>query len=210
METISWTEWLGYFSSIVITVSLLMSSIIKLRWLNLFGAALMAVYGLLIHALPILLLNSLIAAINIVHLFKIYSAKEKFKILEIEKNHDYLNYFFETYRDEIRKIFPDFKMEKSMIGFYLLRNLVPAGIFIGQKENDGIFRIELDFVTPEYRDFKLGHYIFSESSDFFAKLGYKRFCSMASNPTHIRYLTKMGFSEKERTENYIVMIREIR
>ena len=36
---ISWLEWVGYVSSVLVAVSLTMSSIKKLRWYNLMGAA---------------------------------------------------------------------------------------------------------------------------------------------------------------------------
>ena len=35
-------EWIGYIASLIVLVSLLMSSIKKLRWINLFGALMWA------------------------------------------------------------------------------------------------------------------------------------------------------------------------
>ena len=39
-------EWIGYTASLIVLVSLLMSSIKKLRWINLFGAL---IFGAWIH-----------------------------------------------------------------------------------------------------------------------------------------------------------------
>ena len=47
-----WLEIMGYTASIIVFFSLLMSSIIKLRWYNLLGASLFSLYGFLIGALP--------------------------------------------------------------------------------------------------------------------------------------------------------------
>ena len=51
-------QWIGYFASAVIAVSMMMQSIVKFRWINLAGAATFAIYGLLIGAIPVFLLNA--------------------------------------------------------------------------------------------------------------------------------------------------------
>ena len=44
---IHWLDWFGYAASGVILISLTMSSIVKLRWINLAGAVMFAVFGFL-------------------------------------------------------------------------------------------------------------------------------------------------------------------
>lgn len=70
-----WLEFLGYIASFIILVSLLMSSIVKLRWINLLGSAIFSVYGFLIGALPVAFMNLCISLINIYYLIKIYHKK---------------------------------------------------------------------------------------------------------------------------------------
>lgn len=69
-----WLEWLGYLASLIVLISLLMSSIVKLRWINLIGSALFSLYGFLIGALPVGIMNLGIVLINIYYLVKLYSA----------------------------------------------------------------------------------------------------------------------------------------
>ena len=45
-------DWIGYIASLIVLVSLLMSSVKKLRWINLGGALLFGIYGFLIGSLP--------------------------------------------------------------------------------------------------------------------------------------------------------------
>jgi len=66
--------------------------------------------------------------------------------------------------------------------------MVPAGIFIGSKYDDNTLQVELDFVIPEYRDFKIGNYIYESKKDYFLKKGYSKFISFSSNDKHIAYL----------------------
>lgn len=197
MWKINWIEWIGYGASVLVAISLLMSSIIRLRWYNLIGSVLFSLYGFAIGALPVAIINTFIVFINIYYLYKLYSGKESFKIMEISNDDNYLLNFFSHYKDDIKKFFPDFhpNLDSGAIAFTVLRNMVPAGIFVGKKLNDDTLFIILDYVTPEYRDFKIGYYIFVDNKNYFIDKGYKRFSTYASNEIHERYLKKMGFVE---------------
>lgn len=70
-----WIEWVGYAGSFLILLSMTMTSIIRLRWFNLSGAALFSVYGFIIGAMPVALMNLCITLINIFHLTRIYRKK---------------------------------------------------------------------------------------------------------------------------------------
>lgn len=193
---VNWLEWLGYLASLIVLISLLMSSIIKLRWINLLGSCIFSLYGFLIGALPVGFMNLGIAFINIYYLVKIYQSKEFFKILPIEDNFQYFNHFLDFYKKGIEKYSPSFKYKNFNIGFFILRNLVPAGVFICSQHNENTLKIELDFVIPEYRDFKIGTYIYINRKEYFLDKGYSKFICFSSNKEHIRYLKKMGFQEK--------------
>lgn len=198
---INWLEWLGYLASLVVLISLVMSSIIKLRWINLAGSALFSIYGFLIGALPVGFMNLGIAMINIYYLIKIYSSKEYFKLLSIEGNTPYFNYFLDFHKKSLDEYAgkSQFDISNSDVSFYILRNMVPAGVFLGSKYDEGTLKIELDFVIPEYRDFKIGSYIYESRKEYFLDKGYTKFVSFSSNSVHSNYLKKMGF--KETTEN---------
>lgn len=194
---INWLEWLGYLASVLIAVSLLMSSLVKLRWLNLVGSTVFAVYGLLINAIPVVISNTIIIFINIYYLYKIYTEKEYFKLIEINQSDEYLKSFFNFYKNGIKRFFPDFNFEidKAAVRFYILRNMVAAGVFIASEYDKESLFIDLDFVMPEYRDFKIGAFIFENNEKYFKDKGYKRLLSYASDKEHNTYLRRMGFVE---------------
>ena len=98
---INWLEWLGYLASLIVLISLLMSSILKLRWINLAGSCMFSLYGFLIGSLPVGFMNLGIAIINIYYLIKIYTTKEYFKILPTDGNSQYFKYFLDFYKTEI-------------------------------------------------------------------------------------------------------------
>lgn len=197
MANINYLELLGYLASLLVLISLLMSSIIKLRWINLIGSGTFCIYGLLIGSFPVAFMNLCTCFINIYYLVKIYNTKEYFNIYPFEKDAEYLNKFLDFYSDDISSINDNFKFNKSsnILGFYILRDLVPAGVFICSEYDNSTLKIELDFVTPKYRDFKIGSFIFNSNKDFFKNKGFTKFICSSSNKAHINYLKKMGFTE---------------
>lgn len=195
MPHLSWLEWFGYAASVVVAVSLMMSSLLKLRWYNLLGAALFSAYGFLIHAYPVAVLNGFIACADIYYLVRMYSAKERFTIVAISPKSEYLACFLQEYRADILRFFPNFNfhLDEHRIGFYVLRNLVPASVFIGNPTEEGTLEVELDFAVPAYRDFKPGAFLFRQNQALFQTRGFTRFLARSHDKEHDRYLQKMGF-----------------
>ena len=190
-------QYLGYAASILIASSLLMRSIVRLRILNLAGAATFSVYGFLIGATPVAVLNLMTATINIVQLIRLQRRREIFRILEIRPNAPYLQYFLDFQADDIHRFFPAFeydvqKNDGSGLALFVLRDLVPAGVVLG-KVHDGLLEVSLDYVIPQYRDMKVGRFLFSDEADFFRRLGLRAILSPADTEVHANYLRNVGF-----------------
>ena len=75
MSGINWIEITGYVASVLIAVSLTMSSIVKLRVINMVGALLFGTYGVFIGSIPVALVNYFIGATNIFYLWRIWKMK---------------------------------------------------------------------------------------------------------------------------------------
>ena len=202
-------EWFGYTASIVVAVSLLMSSIIKLRWINMVGALMFTGYGLLIHAYPVALLNFTIAGINVYYLTRIYTQKDRFKLVPVTADSALLAEFLQAHRAGIRRFFPTFSETAGAAGaaFFTLRNTHLAGVILTRKLTDDTLLLVLDFVIPEYRDFKVGHFVF-EQDVVFRALGVSRLASEPHSPEHRDYLLKMGFAEG-RVGDRVLLVRAI-
>jgi N-acetylglutamate synthase-like GNAT family acetyltransferase len=200
-------EWIGYGASAIILVSLLMSSIIKLRWINLAGSIFFSIYGYLIGSIPVMIMNMGIVAINSYYLSRIYGSKEKFEMLAIDKNSEFYNMFMDYNKNEIQKFFitDEFSLTEDSVGFYILRNLITAGIFIGKKKNNTL-EVALDFVMPAYRDFKTGKFVYEDCLDFFKEMGISRITASAKHIEHHNYLMKMGFKKIEEEDYYYLDI----
>ncbi|MEE4178434.1 MAG: GNAT family N-acetyltransferase [Bacteroides sp.] len=210
-------EWIGYLGSVVVAISLTMSSIIRLRWLNLAGSAVFSFYGFAIGSLPVGLLNLFIAFVNIYFLSSIYLRKDAYKLLSIQGDNPYISYFLDFYKAEIRKFFPDFEQNKHQmleereqpISLIILRNAAVAGLFLGNQQ-DGDVEVYLDFVIPEYRDMKPGKFLYEKNLNFFRRKGIKRLVSQVKNEKHLHYLKHMGFEEQDEKPEKKLLIKTIK
>lgn len=190
-------QWIGYLASLVIAVSMMMSSVVKFRWINLVGALLFSVYGFLIGAVPVGILNGIIVIVNVYYLTKIYSKKELFEVLEIDAESEYLIRFLNFNNSRIRKICPEFSYHptKNIVSFFILRNMSVTGLFIASRENGDILNVLLDYVLPEYKDFKNGKFVYNNLRQRFIDLGFKTVVAEGNNPQYVKYLKKLGFTE---------------
>ena len=204
-------EYIGYAASLIILISLLMSSVRKLRWINLLGSAIFCVYGFLIGSLPVALMNIGTIIINIYYLYHMYLKKDYFRIIPISGQSGYLDYFLEFYEKDIKQYLPSLQvnLEQAELSFYILRNVVPAGVFICSKYDDYTLKIDLDYVVPNYRDFKIGQYVFSHQKDVFLEKGYHHLVSLTNTEKHIKYLEKMGFVKNETLSHETMQYYEI-
>jgi hypothetical protein len=188
-------EWVGYSASLLVLISLLMSSIIKLRWFNLIGSGIFCAYGFLIGSIPVGIMNAGIIIINIYYLTKIYGSKESFELISLDPKTEYFSHFMKFYEKDMLKYFSkeSLKIEEDIIGFYILRNVVPAGVFIAKELDKHTLDIKFDYAIVAYRDFKMGNFIFEDQKKFFVDKGYTKLTCHSKNKDHDNYLEKMGF-----------------
>jgi hypothetical protein len=191
-------ELIGYAASIMVAISLTMSSILRLRILNLIGAAIFALYGVLIGSVPVAVVNVFIVGVNIFYLTQLFGAKELFRLLQVAPDSEYLKHFLELMDTDIRRYLPEFAGPPAdALCIFILRDVVPAGLFVGERRGDGSLLIHLDYVLPNYRDFKVGDFLFRQRSGFFRERGVRRLIARASTRRHTSYLERMGFAAQD-------------
>jgi hypothetical protein len=182
----------GYAASVLIAVSLTMSSIVKLRVINFFGAASFATYGLIIHAYPVAFLNGFITLIDLYYMIEIFTTKEYFRVLEVQHDSEYLKYFLKFHEIDIKNFIPTFSFEPRLdwLVLFVLRDSIPSGLVCAEyRDADHLF-VNLDYAIPGYRDFKVGRYVFPR---IFEKQKVKKIYSDPGNKKHEKYLKRMGF-----------------
>jgi hypothetical protein len=187
-------ELIGYTGSILVAISLMMKSLVRLRTVNMIGAIVFIIYGLLIGAIPVVFLNTLILGVNVYNLWQMWRQKDYFTLMEVRSESAYLKHFLDFYRKEILEFIPTylFKPKSEQLVLFVLRNMMPVGVLIVKSE-ENTATIFLDFVIPGYRDFRAGKFLYDQSVEFFRQKGITRLITDAGNPRHETYLKRMGF-----------------
>lgn len=187
----------GYVASAIIAISMTMNSIVKFRWINLVGAITFSTYGFVLGAYPVGILNAFIVSVDLYYLYKIYSKKEVFETLEVRAENRYLIRFLQFHDAQIQKFFPGFSYipEMNTVSFFILRDMSVAGIFLAHRINNDTLMVGLDYVIPEYRDFKNGRYVYLRLKKKFVESGCTKVVASGDSNEYIKYLKKLGFKE---------------
>ena len=133
-------EMVGYLGSILVVVSMLMSSVIKLRVINTIGSGIFALYALIIHSYPTALMNVCLVTINIYNLVKLGRKDQSYDLIDAKSDDGLLNYILDYYRDDIRKFFPDFTGGPRVLdqAYVVCCNGNPAGVLLGAERENGV------------------------------------------------------------------------
>ena len=191
----TWLELFGYFGSVVVAVSLMMKSMVKLRWLNLIGATLFSIYGLLVNAYPVFALNGFIALADLYYLIIMYKTKSAFHIIETNSDDLILNKFIEFYFNDIKKFFIDFEKEliKDNQNIFIFRNMLPVGLICYKTISSDEIEIIIDYAIEDYRDLGNSLYVMSGENNYLKSKGIKKIYAKTGLKVHNKYLKKMGF-----------------
>lgn len=190
-----WVEIIGYAGSLLVAVSLMMSSLVRLRWINLGGALAFAVYGWLVGAYPVLVVNGFIVLVNVYYLWKMGRGRDYFSLMTIRRHdNNYLRTFLEFHAADIERFFPGFRLAEDdrVEVTFILRNVNPAGLVVSRRDGEEV-RILLDYVLPQYRDLRCARYFLERMAPVWRAGGVRRLLSPATGATHRDYLKRLGF-----------------
>lgn len=189
------TEFIGYAASVLIAISLLMSNVWRLRLINLIGALTFAVYGLMAGVYPVLAVNGFIALVDLWYLLQMAGKKDVFRLMPVKPGDALLENFLSYYYRDISLYFPDFAVKDlpDPRCVFILRNLLPVGLFIYTAEGE-IISIHLDYVAPDYRDLKNARYLYNIQQKFTELKNIRQFAAVSRSTEHTAYLTRLGFT----------------
>ena len=194
MDTAMLIEIFGYIGSALVVVSMLMSSIVKLRVVNTVGSIVSGIYALIVRAFPLVLMNGCLIIINLYNLFKLLKTNQVYDLVDGNADDALVAYFLERYADDIKACFPGFKKEDvcGKKAYIVCCDGNPAGVLVGD-EKDGEIDILIDYSIPSYRDCSVGTYLYSQLP---AKNIKKLVYAQNKTEVHVSYMNKMGFVQE--------------
>lgn len=201
MSTAMLIEMVGYLGSALVLFSMLMSSVVKLRVINMIGSAIFATYAMIIHSYPTAFMNGCLVLINLYNLMKLIRKDKHYDLVEEQSESGLFAYIWKYYREDLLKFFPDFDLpqkQKEDKIFIVCCDTVPAGFLMGKDKGNGVLEVTVDYSTPAYRDCSVGKYLYGQLPKFGVR---QLICPVVEVQKHKEYLTKMGF-KKDRTGEY--------
>lgn len=197
----AWLEVLGWVGSIVLVVSLLQSRLLRLRQLNLAASALLVVYNALIEVWPMVAMNVAIGAINVWHLARLLRTRhdpDAYEVVEVVADDPYLAHVLGHHGDDIARFNPGFAWDGDRAGamaFLVLREGETVGFVLAHDGGGGRAEVALDYVSPKFRDFTPGEFVFRRSG-LFTDRGFSTVVASRRMRGADRYLAQVGFERR--------------
>ncbi|MCR5473991.1 MAG: YgjV family protein [Lachnospiraceae bacterium] len=187
-------EIIGYIGSLLVLVSMLMTSVVRLRVINLIGSVIFAGYALLIRSYPTAFMNICLAGINLYYLIRIFKEPKIYEPVRVDPDDSYLTYLLNRDLDDIRLWFPEFSVgdERADVAYIICCKTDPACLFLGRNEGDRL-EVILDYATPVYRDTSVGRFLYRH----LATRGFTSFIFRQKSVGHIPYMEKIGYKKRE-------------
>ena len=185
-------ELFGYLGSVLVVISMLMTSVMKLRIINTIGSTIFATYALIIHSYPTALMNFCLVLINLYNMRKLSVNGQTYTTIELKPDDAFLQFFISHYREDILKYFPDFTGADSADRVFLtLCGDSPAGVSIGHYTGETAMHLSLDYSTPMYRDCSVASHLYQDLKN----MGIQELIGDRNVKEHTEYLKKMGYRD---------------
>ncbi|NHA69213.1 YgjV family protein [Phycicoccus flavus] len=194
----SWVDALGWFGSALLVFSLLQARILRLRVLNTVACVILTVFNTLLGVWPMVAMNVVLAGINlwfIARMLRERGDERAYAVLPVREDDSYLRHFLGVYRADIARFFPDFDVAggPGRSTYLVQHGDETVGVIVVRDAGGRTAQVELDYVTPRYRDFTPGEFVFRHSM-LFRDRGFER---VLTAPGMVApYYARLGFARE--------------
>jgi hypothetical protein len=200
----NWLDILGWGGSALLVFSLLQARVIRFRTLNLLACLILLFFNAAIGVWPMVGMNLVLAAINLWFIVRLLGERHDeaaFEVVEVGPRDEYLRHVLRVHGADILKFQPDFLWDSGDDrghAFVVLKGDETVGAVLLHAE-DGVAWVKLDYVTPRFRDFSPGEFVWRRSS-MLRDHGFKR---VVTPPGMIgAYYDRLGF--RREGESYVL------
>jgi hypothetical protein len=165
----NWLDALGWAGSALLVYSLLQARVLRFRILNLVACVVLVVFNGLLQIWPMVAMNVVLATINVWFIRKLLTERhdaDAFTVVEVGPNDEYLRHVLRVHSADILRFQPDLVWDGAAPGrsaYLVLHGDETVGVVLLRDAGDGLAQIELDYVTPRFRDFSPGEFLWRRS-----------------------------------------------
>ena len=166
----TWLDALGWAGSALLVYSLMQARVLRFRILNLIACLVLVVFNGLLSIWPMVAMNVALSGINIYFIRRLVTQRhdeKTFEVLEVGPNDEYLRHVLRVHGSDILKFQPDLVWDGAEPGrraYLVQRGDETVGVVLAHEEAEGVLKVELDYVTPRFRDFSPGEFVWRRSS----------------------------------------------
>ena len=199
----SWLDLIGWCGSALLVVSLTQARVLRFRVLNLVACIVLTGFNAALEIWPMVAMNVVLSLINLWHIRKLVTTRHDdavYDVLEVGPDDAYLRHVLRIHEADIRAFQPDLVWDGAAPGrlaFLVQRGDETVGVVLVRDDGDGVARVQLDYVTPRYRDFSPGEFVWRRST-VLRERGFHRVVS----PAHMvgAYYGRLGFEHDAGTD----------
>ena len=167
-----WVQALGWAGSALLVFSLLQARVLRFRVLNLLACTILTTFNAILAIWPMVAMNVVLAGINLWFI----------RMLVAERT------------DETAYDFPHFSpgdVTEGRSAYLVQHGNATVGVVVVRDGGAGVAQVELDYVTPRFRDFSPGEVVYRRRGLFTGR-GYRRIVTPPGmlNP----YYERLGFT----------------
>ena len=196
-----WLELIGWAGSAVLVWSLAQARVLRFRVLNLIASVVLTGYNAALGVWPMVAMNAVIAGIDVFHINRLVRTRDDdraYEVVEVGPDEEFLHYVLRSHAADIDRHNPGFGWDGAAPGgtaFLVLRDTETVGVvLIRAAQPDGTTgRVELDYVTPRFRDFSVGKFVYRKDG-LLSRRGFHRLIAPIDRMVDARgYFTNVGF-----------------
>ncbi|WP_412540135.1 hypothetical protein R8Z50_30610 [Longispora sp. K20-0274] len=175
----NWLDLVGWAGSAVLVWSLLQTRILRLRALNLVGCLVLIGYNTARSVWPMVGLNIVLALINAFYLRRLLATRHDertYAVVEVAPDDGICDHVLAAHAADIARFNPGFARRAGGLAFLVVSGDETVGVVLARDAGDGVAEVELDYVTPRFRDLTPGEFVYRRSH-LFVDRGFRRVMS---------------------------------
>jgi len=190
-----WLDLIGWLGSALLVYSVMQARVLRFRVLNLAACAVLTGYNAALEIWPMVAMNIALFVINLWHIKALVSTRHdaaSYAVLEVGTHDAYLRHILELHAEDITRFQPDATFDAHTHAFIVQRGDETVGVVLLRVVGDRA-EVLVDYVTPRYRDFSPGQFVWRHSG----VLRNRGITTVVTSPTMLgAYYERLGFTPR--------------
>jgi hypothetical protein len=168
---VDWVGALGWVGSALLLWSLLQARVLRFRLVNLVACVVLVVFNAILGIWSMVAMNVALSGINVWFIRKLLRDRHDdvaYEVLEVGPDDAYLRHVLKVHAEDIAAFFPAFSPDdgEARSAFLVQRGDETVGVVLLRDTGGGVAQVDLDYVTPRFRDFTPGEFVYRRSGLF--------------------------------------------